>query len=280
MSEQVPDPAPGARFSHVYGQRGEPTQDSERVRYRIGATIQSRILHHDRKVNEFVEWKIGITAPWTKSWAVFLMEIDLKDVLDLITVFADYLRGVRPNGEVVARGWLVEIDQIFREENVHYRTEPKGGVRFYIDENFAQARSSVIAALSGARYSNALAEFEKGMAALAQAPPDGKGAIRGVSGAAEALFRLMTSKPRLGAAESDALSPILQRVYAQQVTALRSAQKMLESFKGWIDAAHFYRHEEGVEEPSQPPLQLATYLVGSGSMHLRWLAELDSQHSI
>jgi len=79
----------------------------------------------------------------------------------------------------------------------------------------------------------------------------------------------MTSKPRLGAAESDALSPILQRVYAQQATALRSAQKMLESFKGWIDAAHFYRREEGAEEPSQPPLQLATYLVGSGSMHLR-----------
>jgi hypothetical protein len=200
-------------------------------------------------------------------------------VLDLITVIADYLRAWT-NWEVVARSWLAEIDQIFREENVHYRTEPKGGVRFYIDENFSQARSSVIAALSGARYSNALAEFEKGMAALAQAPPDGKGAIRGVFGAAEAVFRLMTTAPRLGAAESELLSPILQRMLAQQDTALRSAQKMLASFKDWTNAAHFYRHEEGAEEPSQPPLQLATYLVGSGSMHLRWLAELDSQCSI
>ncbi len=52
---------------------------------------------------------------------------------------------------------------------------------------------------------------------------------------------------------------------------------MLTSFKDWVDAAHFYRHEEGAEEVAQPPLQLAIYIVSSGTTHLRWLAELDAQ---
>jgi hypothetical protein len=201
----------------------------------------------------------------------------LNDVLDLVTVTADFLRRQVGAGEGMARVWLASIDRIFREENVHYRIEPKGGVRFYIDEAFARSRASAVAAISGARHANALTEFEKGMAALAQAPPDGKGAIRGVFAALEAIFRLIVPAPRLGAAELAALAPILQRLYAQQDTALRSSQKMLASFKDWVDAAHFYRHEEGSEEPAQPPLQLAIYIVSSGTPHLRWLAELDSQ---
>jgi len=52
---------------------------------------------------------------------------------------------------------------------------------------------------------------------------------------------------------------------------------MLASFKDWVDAAHFYRHEEGSEEPAQPPLQLAIYIVATGTAHLRWLAVLDTQ---
>jgi hypothetical protein len=224
-----------------------------------------------------IEKEIGIPAPYLKNWTKFLMEIKLKDVLDLVTVTANLLRRQAGNGEGMARVWLANIDRIFREENVHYRIEPIGGVRFYIDEAFSRSRASAVAAISGARHANALAEFEKGMAALAQAPPDGKGAIRGVFGAAEAIFRLITTAPRLGAAELADLAPILQQLYPQQATAHRSTQKMLASFKDWVDAAHFYRHEQGSEEPAQPPLQLAIYIVSSGTAHLRWLAELDTQ---
>ena len=54
MSKQVPDSAPGARFSHVYDQRGEPTEDSELMRHRIGATIDSRELVLDRDVGSAI----------------------------------------------------------------------------------------------------------------------------------------------------------------------------------------------------------------------------------
>jgi hypothetical protein len=280
MSEQPPDPAPGVRFSHVYGQRGEPTEDSERMRHRIGAAIESDDWLNNRIFKLRLEQDIGVDAPRTEMWSTFVKRrLTLNDVLDLITVAAEYLRE-RPagGGELMVQNWVTGINRIFRDENVHYRVEPKGGVRFYIDEAFSQARTATIAALSVPRYANAIAEFEKGMAALATAPPDGKGAIRGVFAAAEAVFRLITAAHRLGADELAGLAPILQRLYAQDGTALRSAQKMLASLKDWVDAAHFYRHEEGSEEPAQPPLRLAIYIVDSASTHLRWLAELDSQN--
>jgi len=114
------------------------------------------------------------------------------------------------------------------------------------------------------------------MNALAQAPPDGKAAIRAVFSAAENLFKLITSKDRLGAREAEDLRPIIDKLYAADATARNSASKMLASLKDWIDAAHFYRHEPGTEDVAQPPLALAVYLVGTGASHLRWLAELDN----
>jgi len=55
---------------------------------------------------------------------------------------------------------------------------------------------------------------------------------------------------------------------------------MLNGLKDWVDAAHFYRHEERrAEEVAQPPLKLAVYIVSTGASHLRWLAELDASIS-
>jgi hypothetical protein len=193
MTDPLPDPAPGARFSHVYGDRGEPAEDSMRMRHRIGAAIAASDLLN-KGMMAVIEREIGIAAPYTKSWTTFLKEIELKDVLDLVTVTANFLRRWTGSGEGMAQAWLASIDRIFREENVHYRIEPKGGVRFYIDEAFSRSRASAVAAISGARHANALGEFEKGMAALAQAPPDGKGAIRGVFSAVECIFSTCLAK--------------------------------------------------------------------------------------
>ena len=52
---------------------------------------------------------------------------------------------------------------------------------------------------------------------------------------------------------------------------------MIHSFADWVDACHNYRHEEGVEEPSQPPLDLAIELIGVGSGFLWWLISADTQ---
>jgi hypothetical protein len=78
----------------------------------------------------------------------------------------------------------------------------------------------------------------------------------------------------------DGLAPLLQKHYAKDATAGRSAAKMLSSLKDWVDAAHFYRHEEGAEKIAQPPLKLAVYIVSTGASHLRWLAEIDASSII
>ena len=271
------DPRPGARFSHVYMKRGEPTEDSARMRHRIAAIILDiPVLHKGLKAE--IEREIGVPAPYGTSLTALLRDMKLQDVLDLITVASNLLRSSYAAGPGVAIAWQSAVERIFREEHVHYQVEAGGGVRFYVDEEFARLRATAIAAMSQTRHANALEEFEKGMAALAKAPPDGKGGIRGLFAAAEGLFRLIVPlAPRLAATELNSLTPVLQRLYAGEDTALRSSQKMLTSFKGWVDAVHFYRHEEGAEEVAQPPLRLAIYIVSSGTAHLRWLAELDAQ---
>jgi hypothetical protein len=173
--------------------------------------------------------------------------------------------------------WLSEVSRIFSEENVHYRVDTKGGVHFYFDEEFSHNQAAAIAVLNGSRYVNALRSFEGALAALSQAPPDGKAAIRSTFAALEGLFRLMfPNSPRLTAKEAEKLQPLIQRLHTADATALRASDKMLDAFKEWIEAAHFYRHEPGKEEVAQPPLTLAVYVCSVGASHLRWLAELDA----
>jgi hypothetical protein len=86
-----------------------------------------------------------------------------------------------------------------------------------------------------------------------------------VFAAAEGVFRLLVpSAPRLAANELTALSPLMQHLHADEKTALRALSKMLASFREWVDAAHFFRHEEGAEEVAQGPLKVAVYLLSVG----------------
>jgi hypothetical protein len=85
----MPDAPPiGQRFSHVYIQRGEPAQDSTRMRRRIAALIATfPDLGDFRSV---VPRELGVHVPYAGlgdlDWPAFLRECALKDVLDVVTV--------------------------------------------------------------------------------------------------------------------------------------------------------------------------------------------------
>ncbi|WP_291733746.1 hypothetical protein [Leisingera sp. F5] len=66
-----------------------------------------------------------------------------------------------------------------------------------------------------------------------------------------------------------------QALYAAHPTLQSVSAKTLEGFKDWINAAHFYRHEQGVEEPNQPAEEVAVLLISQGLSYTRWLAQLD-----
>jgi hypothetical protein len=138
--------------------------------------------------------------------------------------------------------------------------------------------AAAISALQPQRYANSLDAFEKGLATLRDASPDGKGGIRGTFTAIEGLLALMFPEvQRLASGEVPRLRPSIERAYPGDRRAQEAGKEMLRSLADWIDAAHHYRHEEGKPDTiAQPPLTLALYLVSTGAAHLRWLAELDA----
>jgi hypothetical protein len=269
----------GKRFTHVYSERGKPTQDSQKMRRRLASLIdgmeQFHASHVSSGLDRYAEGELGIEGPYTSGypWRHHLAAWELEYVFDLVTVGYRFLV---ENSHEGYGYWCDEVRRIFQEENVHYTVDDEGGVHFQPDEQFAKDRAATIANLQGNRYANARHAFEGAMQAFSKAPPDGKYAVRGVFSAAENVFKLITSKDRLGAKEADDLGPIIDKLYATDDTARNSARKMLASLKDWVDAAHFYRHEPGTEDVAQPPLALAVYLVSTGASHLRWLAELDA----
>jgi hypothetical protein len=280
VHEMVDTPPPtGKRFSHVYIKRGEPMQDSARMRRRLAALVGT--FPDLKDVDRAVPQELGINVPYGGmgyvAWAQFFADCALKDVLDFVTIAVRHLREKRRIEHEPWNRWCREVQRIFEEENVHYQVDQWGGVHFRYDAEFEHNRAATIAALQGPRCRNALNEFEGAMAALAKASPDGKAAIRHTFGAAEVLFRLMfPNSPRLTAEEAKKLEPILQRLHAADKVAMSAVSKLLSAFKDWIDAAHYYRHEAGREEPIQPPLTLAVQMASVGASFIRWLGELDN----
>ena len=59
--------------------------------------------------------------------------------------------------------------------------------------------------------------------------------------------------------------------------SVRMRRRIRRGGKDWVDAAHFFRQEQGMaDEVAQPPLGLAVHIFSTGAAHLRWLAELDA----
>jgi hypothetical protein len=172
---------------------------------------------------------------------------------------------------------LARVSRIFQEENLGYRVDRKGGVHYAVDAEFERNRASAVRSLGGDRYAAALEHFEAAQTALDSIPPETRTAVRQLFDALETVFRLMLPKvSRLGAAEVERdLKPLVLPLY--EGAARNFASLMLNSLADWVNAAHQYRHAQGTEQPSAPPLELAVGSVSSGAAFLRWLAELDQR---
>jgi hypothetical protein len=204
----------------------------------------------------------------------------IQDLLDLLTIVYRYLeekRTGRMYEPAASNKWRLGEQRIFQEENVHYRVDERGGVHFSFDAEFDRSKAATIATLQGSRHRAALSSFEGAMAALGKGAPDGQAAIRGTFDAVEGLFKWMfANSPRLTARRRRNWSRCYRKFTRRTRLPQGAAIKLLSAFKDWVDAAHFYRHEAGHEEPVQPPLTLAVQMVSHGATFLRWLAEMDA----
>ncbi|EPY01622.1 hypothetical protein [Magnetospirillum fulvum] len=227
-----------------------------------------------------LELELGVAVPMGyehHNVQAFLLKCELRDFLDAITII---WRSVRISHGLARdeAAWVKVVRRVFQEENAGYRVDDQGGVHFAVDGEFDHNVASSLAALGSSRYNGVQAAFQAAQQALDETPPNGKNAMRSAFEAVEILFRLIFPKaPRLGSAEIRAhLEPHVQAHLSEDKTAARATVKLLASFSDWVDGVHFYRHGQGEEEPTQPPLSLAVLTVSTAASYLRWLAEFDA----
>ena len=102
------------------------------------------------------------------------------------------------------------FNKFLRKKTSTIVIDAKGGVHFHFDGEFARVTAAAIAILQLPRYANSLDEFNKSLAALSEAAPDGKEAIRHTFTAIEGLFALMF--------------PEVRRLAAGEVSRLRACR--------------------------------------------------------
>ena len=104
--------------------------------------------------------------------------------------------------------------------------------------------------------------------------PDTLTAVRSIYDSAEIIFKIMFGVNRLSSNEIN--SKILDRLKKNHTGNTLAAGKMLtQSFGKWVDALHNYRHLEGSEKVSAPPIEFAVAFISAGAGHIRWLLSLE-----
>ncbi len=228
---------------------------------------------------EFVKREVGIEFPnnyYFYGWDAFFTKGHLRDILDVVTALFRLSNKTPHYSAFKPNAWRDGVQRIFDEERLSYQLDAMGGVRFRVDEAFESERASAVLALSGQRYAATRAALDDGFAGLDRSPPDTRSAIRSIFDAAETLFKLMFQVSSLGAGE---VVRELNRELAQLYSGatLDFARLQAKSFREWVNAAHTYRHAQGVEEPDPPNLEVTIVAVSTGTAFIRWLATIDQQ---
>lgn len=288
----MPELEQGKRFSLLYVTVDSPLKDSDKVRFRISKVIDLALpyvpatrrrygINHPKAAQDLLEAEVGrqfrtiVAGQMYSDWRSYFQKITITEFLDSVTVLVGYLQERMPDQ---AAAFVRDVKRVFEEENLAYVVDDKGGIHPQVDAAFAVARQLSITALAGDRYVGTVELVEALDPCLLQDPPNYIGSIRAVFGANENIFKLMFNVPRLDAkTAADKISKMQQAMYEGHPTQQRASASALAGFKGWIDSAHHYRHEQGTEAPSQPNEELALMLIHQGLAFVRWLAQLDQR---
>jgi hypothetical protein len=266
------DPKPfGKPYNLIYVERGKATEDSVRLRHRLGAYVAQS--HQDSRIYiaQTLNRELAARTNFMQLDEYF-QDCDVPDLLSAIT-------HVRTALGKLGHEWVVFAQRAFKEENIAYSIDDKGGAHPAFDEEFDTSRQATISVLQSSRYAAALKDFSDAIADLKQ-PRDTRDAVRKTFEAVENVAKLMSSKiSRLGMSE---VQKVLKPVATERLegTERDATNKMMTSFAEWVNACQPYRHAPGVEEPEPPSLELAIWIVSAGAAHLRWLVEVDQATSV
>jgi hypothetical protein len=268
----------GKRFSLLYLDRSKILRDGQRLRNRLAAFYWKSLHDYQDKIVTAIHLEIGANVPTTAySYNVldFFKKADLRDLLDSITVIYNTL--IVFGHSVKAEKWKQFIQRAFSEENMGYRLDTKCGVHYYIDEEFERNRYSTLSALESSRYNASRDAYDMAYKYLDNDPIDTKGAVRSIFESIEILVKQMVDTKNLNKwIVENTLKNKCFRAYENDETAKKVISQMFDGFAQWVDAIHNYRHGQPDIEPVAPPVNVAIYIISSGTGFLRWLIEINN----
>jgi hypothetical protein len=262
----------GKRYSQIYEEPGVPTDDDATLRGRLGHFIANQAAASTYRITSILREEMGEPV-YLSSIVEFFEGCTLRKLRDSISCIAEGLANT-PSREVLPPSkWIAFVQKAFKEENVAYTVDEKGGVHPAFDETFDHDRRATIALLGMPRYAAARKFFDEAIADLKQ-PRDTRDAVRKTFDAVENVAKQMLKVARLTANE---VKGPLRTVACNGLegTTRDATNRMIESFAEWVNGCQQYRHAAGEPEPDEPSLDLAILMVSTGAAHLRWLIGVD-----
>lgn len=268
----------GGYFSRAYLKRDAPSSDSKKLRKRLEAYFRDLFRDESYEFGEFIEIELGLIVLERYNnfldWEDVFSNQKIEDVLDIVTAAHRFLfRSTRGSYNTKIVHFSEFVERAFREEFVSYRIDEKGGIHPFIDVAFVGAFSSVINELADPRLSAAKHYIEQAERCLLATQLDTRMAVRATFDAAENLFKLIcTGQTQLNKTKiQQNLIPILLDA-APSEHERRALGKLMDSFIGWIESGHFYRHEPGNSKPEKPSFEFAVLYLTQGFGYIRFLA--------
>lgn len=276
--DQIPK---GRLFTHTYLNRNQPVQDSQQFRKRIGFLFDSNWSDGRMALVNFLKLEMGLNVPLLRtrySIELFLEDIKIEYLLNAITLIWRFLKNSDDvyHKQNFAGIWHREVSRALKEENLCYRLDEKCGVHFLIDEEFETNVNSTLHCLGDTKYSGSRKTLKHAYDELTSTPPHTKDAIRAIFESIEILVKKMVKTKNLNKwVVQNTLKDIALEIYSHDPTSKDSVEKFFMGFGDWVEANHNYRHGQDVPEPTDPPIELAIYILSSGASFLRWLVEID-----
>jgi hypothetical protein len=273
----------GGYFSRNYVAKVENKTDDNRMRLRIATYLSEYFQGESFEVGRYIEKELGqkvlrqghtLFVDWEKT----LTSIPIDDFLDILTAVCKFL----PRRTITRAGDRITYDparffaRVFREQTVPFRIDEKGGIHPFIDVQFSAQLNNTISGMGGPKLSAARESVMDAEKSLLEINFKGKSAIRSIFDANENIFKQIFPKNNQlnSAAIQNDLRPRILESHGLDNTEKKSTSKLIDSYRSWVDAAHFYRHDAGESEIVEPSHAYAVQFVSQGISYCRWLARL------
>lgn len=269
----------GLKYSLLYTDRSAPQSDSARFRVRIAAYFRYWLQIDRDGLGRELKIRVGCSIPndgFDYDYDYFFEHSGILDVLDSITIIFQVLLEGRLSTQ--AKEWRDFISLVFKEENLSYRLDDECGVHYSVDQEFERNRVATLQGLTSQEHAPVRAAYEDAYRHLDNHPPDTGAAVWSLFKSIEILVKAITGASLLNKRVVEGqLKDFCIKAYSNDSVASDSLDKLFNGFGHWVNAAHNYRHGQVGDKPVAPPMDLAVYLLSSGSAYLRWLLDLKGQ---